>query len=349
MKPPRPLIVTTLRRATPLSPGTPGERGGGEGVVEPAENATPPQGANDPLTPPSPPEYRGRGSRAQPQSMGEFDHIRWLRRQIASADGVRVGIGDDCAVLAPPNQATLITTDMLLDGSHFRLAEIGPRRVGRKALAVNLSDIAAMGGRPTTAVVSLGLPREGANAIAEEVFHGLKSLADEFGVALVGGDTNTWDGPFVISITLLGEPGPHGPILRSGAKPGDWLLVTGPLGGSILGKHLDFTPRVREGLALQDHARPHAMIDISDGLAADVGHLAEESGRGFVLFAERIPVSDAAQSLNDGVAPLQHALGDGEGVHGRARRGPTPPRFAAGPGRPSLLDRPLHCRAGPLP
>lgn len=244
--------------------------------------------------------------------MGEFDYIRWLRSQITTADLVRVGIGDDCAVLNPSGKATLITTDMLLDGSHFRLADVGPRRVGRKALAVNLSDIAAMGGRPTAAVVSLGLPRDNANEIAAEAFRGIKLLADEFGVAIAGGDTNTWNGPFVLSITLLGEPGPVGPILRSGARPGDWLLVSGSLGGSILGKHLDFTPRVHEALELQDHSQPHAMIDISDGLAADVGHIAEESGHGFVLFAERIPISQAAQSMSDGVSPLQHALGDGE-------------------------------------
>lgn len=243
--------------------------------------------------------------------MAEFDYIRWLRHQIPPGK-VRVGIGDDCAVLDPTNRATLITTDMLLDGSHFHLSEVGPRRAGRKALAVNLSDIAAMGGWPTAAVVSLGLPRVGANKLAEEIFHGMKPLADEFGVAIVGGDTNTWNGPFVISIALLGEPGPLGSILRSGAKPGDWLLVTGPLGGSILGKHLDFMPRVREGLALQDHCRPHAMIDLSDGLAGDVGHLAEESGCGCVLYADRIPISDAAKSLTDKISPLDHALGDGE-------------------------------------
>lgn len=243
--------------------------------------------------------------------MGEFDYIRWVRKQTVGTDRVRVGIGDDCAVLTPKHPETLITTDMLLDGRHFHLAEVGPVRVGRKALAVNLSDIAAMGGRPTAAVVSLGLPRHGANAIAEGIFRGMHALAEEFGVAIVGGDTNTWDGPFVLSITLLGEPGPFGPILRSGAAVGDWLLVTGTLGGSIQGKHFDFTPRVREGLLLQDLCRPHAMIDLSDGLAGDVGHLAEESGHGFVLFADRIPISDAAHALNDGRA-LDHALSDGE-------------------------------------
>lgn len=240
--------------------------------------------------------------------MGEFDYIRWLRGQVGQGT-VRIGIGDDCAVV-DTSSATLITTDMLLDGSHFILADVGPERVGRKALAVNLSDIAAMGGRPTAAVVGLALPRRGANEIGEAIFRGMKPLADEFGVAIAGGDTNTWNGPLVVSVTLLGEAGPHGPILRSGACPGDWLMVTGSLGGSILGKHLDFTPRVREARALQDHVRPTSMIDVSDGLAADVGHLAEESGVGFVLVAERIPIADAARQLSGDA--IQHALGDGE-------------------------------------
>src|SRR5947199_171277 len=109
-----------------------------------------------------------------------------------------------------------------------------------------------------------------------------------------------------------GEPGPQGRILRRGARPGDWLLVTGPLGGSLLGKHLDFTPRVREALQLQEHARLHAMQDISDGLAADVNHLCEESGCGAVLVAESIPIADAAKHMTDGRPPLEHALGDGE-------------------------------------
>src|SRR5581483_2766578 len=162
-----------------------------------------------------------------------------------------------------------------------RLAEVGPHRVGRKAMAVNLSDIAAMGGRPVAAVVSLGLPRgSDTGTVAEELYQGLREAADAFDTAIAGGDTNSWAGGLVISVTLLGEPGPQGPILRSGARPGDWLIVTGALGGSILGKHLDFTPRVRQGLALQEHATLHAMIDVSDGLAADVHHLCEESACG---------------------------------------------------------------------
>jgi thiamine-monophosphate kinase len=201
---------------------------------------------------------------------------------------------------------------MLLDGSCFRLAEVGPRRVGRKAMAVNLSDIAAMAGRPVAAVVSVGLPRQGGRALAEELYAGLREMADRFATAVVGGDTNSWDGPLAISVALLGEAVPPGPVRRSGAKPGDHLLVTGPLGGSILGKHLDFTPRVDEALQLLQAAPLHAMIDVSDGLSADIDHLCEESGCGAVLWADSIPIADAAHQMADGRTPLEHALGDGE-------------------------------------
>jgi thiamine-monophosphate kinase len=245
--------------------------------------------------------------------MGELDYIAWLRQRTAPAPCVRVGPGDDCAVLdTGANRGWLVTTDMLLEGSHFVLAEAGPRRVGRKAMAVNLSDIAAMGGKPVAAFVSVGLPMGAAETTGKELYLGMRAVADAFDTAIAGGDTNTWTGRLVVSVTVMGEPGPQGPIQRRGAKPGDWLLVTGPLGGSILGKHLDFSPRVREGLLLQQYATLHAMIDISDGLAADVFHICEESRCGAVLFAERIPISDAARQMTDGKSPLEHALGDGE-------------------------------------
>jgi thiamine-monophosphate kinase len=140
----------------------------------------------------------------------------------------------------------------------------------------------------------------------------LRELADEFDTAIVGGDTNSWDGPLVISVTLLGEPSPCGPVRRSGARVGDWLMVTGPVGGSIQGKHLDFTPRVREGLALASEVSLHAMIDVSDGVAADVAKLCAESGCGAVIRAADIPISAAARSMADAKTPLEHALGDGE-------------------------------------
>ncbi len=243
----------------------------------------------------------------------EFAFIEWLRRRTGPDGRVRVGPGDDTAVLdwgAPA--PCLVTTDMLLEGSCFRVEEAGPRRVGRKAMAVNLSDIAAMAGEPFAAVVSVGLPRTGGRALAEELYLGMREVADAFQTPIVGGDTNSWDGPLVLSVALLGRAVGRGPVLRRGATPGDWILVTGPLGGSILGKHLDFTPRVREALVLNEEAELHAMIDVSDGLAADLHHVCAESGCGAVLRAETIPIADDARRMADGRAPLEHALGDGE-------------------------------------
>jgi thiamine-monophosphate kinase len=245
--------------------------------------------------------------------MSEFAYIDWLRRRTPNDPRVLIGPGDDTAALRlSPGVPCLVTTDMMLDGSCFILAEAGPRRVGRKAMAANLSDIAAMAGRPVAAVVSVGLPRQGGKALAEELYLGLRDVADAFDTALVGGDTNSWNGRLVISVTVLGEATGKGPVRRRGARPGDWLLVTGPLGGSILGKHFDFTPRVREALRLHEMVDLHAMIDISDGLAADVGHICEESGCGAVLRAESIPIADAASKMTDSQTPLDHALGDGE-------------------------------------
>ena len=246
--------------------------------------------------------------------MAEFDFINWLRTRTPSNPRVIVGPGDDTAVLAPLERPVLVTTDMLMDGTDFILAEVGPRVAGRKAMAVNLSDIAAMAGEPIAAVVSVALPKSGGRALGEELTLGLRESADEFGVAVVGGDTNSWDGRLVISVTLLGEATSRGPVLRSGARPGDWVFVTGPLGGSIRGHHLTFTPRVREALRLHVVADLHAMIDVSDGLAADLNHILEESRCGAVIAADAVPLADAAVELSrtSGKSPLEHALGDGE-------------------------------------
>jgi thiamine-monophosphate kinase len=249
---------------------------------------------------------------------GEFAYIDWLRSRTPADARVLIGPGDDTAALRlTPNTSTLVTTDMLLEGSCFILADAGPRRVGRKAMAVNLSDIAAMAGRPVAAVVSVGLPRgerRGVSPtwIAQELYLGLRDVADAFDTALVGGDTNSWDGPLAISVTVIGESTGRGPVRRSGARPGDWLFVTGALGGSIRGHHLDFMPRIREALQLHAAVELHAMIDISDGLAADLAHVCEESRCGAVLRAEAIPITDAARTMDDGKSPLDHALGDGE-------------------------------------
>jgi thiamine-monophosphate kinase len=244
---------------------------------------------------------------------GEFAFIDWLRQQTPADPRVLLGPGDDAAALRlGVDTPCLVTTDMLLDGSCFILAEAGPRLVGRKAMAVNLSDIAAMAGRPVAAVVSVGLPRDGGRALASELYTGLREMADAFETAIIGGDTNSWNGPLVISVTVLGEAAERGAVRRSGARPGDRLVVTGPLGGSIQGKHLTFTPRVREALQLHALADLHAMIDISDGLGADVNHLCTESRCGAVLRAEAIPITHAAKRMDDERSPLEHALGDGE-------------------------------------
>jgi len=246
--------------------------------------------------------------------MPEFDYISWLRSRTPTDPRVLVGPGDDTAVLAPTARPMLVTTDLLTDGVDFRLAEVEPRRVGRKAMAVNLSDIAAMAGEPRSAVVGLVLPRTAGQRLAEELYLGLRDAADAFGVSIVGGDTNSWDGSLVIGVTVIGEATARGAVLRRGARVGDWLLVTGSLGGSLLGHHFDFTPRVREALALHAVADLHAMIDISDGLAADVHHILEESRCGAVLYADAIPIAPAAWTMSQtsGRTPLEHALGDGE-------------------------------------
>lgn len=246
--------------------------------------------------------------------MPEFDYIAWLRSRTPADPRVSVGPGDDCAVLAPSGRPLLVTTDLLTDGTDFILSEVGPRAAGRKAMAVNVSDIAAMAGVPVAAVVAVALPRGGGRAVAEELYVGIREVADEFGVAVVGGDTNSWEGALVVTVTLLGEATARGPVLRSGAKAGDWIMLTGPVGGSIRGRHLTPTPRVREALRLHNLVDLHAMIDLSDGLAADLNHILEESRCGAVLDAAAIPIHDDARELarTSGRSPLAHALGDGE-------------------------------------
>lgn len=245
---------------------------------------------------------------------GEFELIDWIRSRVPAHPRVPIGIGDDAALVTfPAPGETLVTVDMLMDGVDFRLTDVDPFRIGWKSLAVNLSDIAAMGGKAVAAVVSLALPRSLAPQIAPRLQEGIDALAARFGVTIAGGDTNTWQGPLVISITVLGEPLPPGPVRRSGAQPGDWIFVTGELGGSIAGHHLDFVPRLEEARVLQAAAFPiHAMIDISDGLAADLHHVLDESGVGATIDAESLPISAAAIAARDGHTPLEHALSDGE-------------------------------------
>jgi thiamine-monophosphate kinase len=243
----------------------------------------------------------------------EFDFLASIRKKLAPHPRLTVGIGDDAALVGFPHSADcLVTVDMLMEGVDFTIPPATPRQIGWKSLAVNLSDIAAMAGKPVACVVSVALPRQNGFELGQGLMEGIVECADRFDVALAGGDTNTWDGPLVISITVLGEPTPKGPALRSGALPGDWIMATGSFGGSIAGKHLDFTPRVDEALALINAATLHAMIDVSDGLAADLWHILDESGVGAILDASAIPLSPQAVACRDEISPLSHALADGE-------------------------------------
>lgn len=250
----------------------------------------------------------------------EQDLLTWLKGNLPRHARTAVGLGDDAAVLTFGEGANVVvTTDMLTDGVDFLLAEIDPKLAGHKALGVNLSDLAAMAAEPVAAFVSLVLPREGCAGrgpleLAIELYRGMLPLAERFQVEIAGGDTNTWDGPLAISVTAIGKTTSCGPLTRSGGRVGDQLLVTGHLGGSILGRHLEVEPRVREALLLHARYEIHAGIDVSDGLGLDVARLAEASLAGGVLELGAVPVADAAHRLSakDGRPAIEHALGDGE-------------------------------------
>lgn len=243
----------------------------------------------------------------------ESEFVDWLRHRLPASPVLRLGPGDDAAILRLGDRAEcVVAVDLVSDGVDFRLDRVDPRRVGRKALAINLSDLAAMAAQPLAAVVALLLPRSNGLQLAQQLYEGLLPLAERYGVAIAGGDTNSWDGPLAISITVIGEVTAAGPLLRSGAKPGDRIIVTGALGGSILGHHLDFEPRVQAALDLHRQYSLHAGMDISDGLSLDLSRLCAESDVGAVVELDRVPISPAAYQLDDGQSPLAHALGDGE-------------------------------------
>ncbi len=243
----------------------------------------------------------------------EFALIDWIRRRSTAGPQVPLGIGDDAAVVElHVDRRCLVTTDLLMDGVDFVLSSTGAELVGRKSLAVSLSDIAAMAGRPVAAFVSLALPRSHGRALAELLYAGMWPLAAEFEVTIAGGDTNTWDGPLVINTTVLGEATGHGPVTRGGARPGDSIFVSGPLGGSLAGRHLTFTPRVREAAALHEAVELHALIDLSDGLASDLRHILDESGTGAIVEAAAVPIHDDVDDALAAAERLHHALADGE-------------------------------------
>jgi len=246
---------------------------------------------------------------ASVRSRGEFALINDIQRVIGPTKGsVVAGIGDDCAVLrgADPNTYLLYTCDPVVEGIHYRSRDPA-RSVGWKAMARNLSDIAAMGGLPRWAIVSIGL--RGATDVrwVKQLYSGLQAAARKFGCQIVGGDTTHVKHEAFVVVAVIGEVEKARITLRSGAQIGDSIFVTGALGGSLRAKHLAFTPRIDEARWLVTNFPVHAMIDLSDGLSSDLQRLAERSARGvgFEIHAAEIPIARAARgnlaaALNDG-------------------------------------------------
>ena len=248
----------------------------------------------------------------------ETEFVRWLLSRIPADPRLEVPPGDDAAVLRPPAQRrTVVTVDMLMEGTDFRLGPgCPPEAVGHKALGVSLSDLAAMAARPEAAFVAVALPRHGGDAIGRGMLEGVASLAARHGVVLAGGDTNAWDGPLVVSVTAIGSVAPGRAWRRDGARPGDLIAVTGPCGGSLSGRHLAVAPRCREALAIAEGFEVHAAIDVSDGLSLDLARMMQASNRAAVLDLDAVPIHPDAVLMasrpGDGRSPLEHALGDGE-------------------------------------
>jgi len=234
--------------------------------------------------------------------MNELELIRQLTRELPSNSSVVTGPGDDCAVLdlGIPDRWLLFKTDAVVEGIHFS-KQAAPEQIGHKALARGLSDIAAMAGTPTAAVVTLALPKDFDPAFVTRIYDGLGALARRHAVAIVA---------------LLGTVPRTGCLRRTGSQPGDALFVTGELGGSLAGRHLEFEPRLAEARWLAEHFAIHAMIDLSDGLATDLRHLLGTGQVGAELLKTSVPISRAAKKLARGESsaktPLLAALTDGE-------------------------------------
>jgi thiamine-monophosphate kinase len=276
---------------------------------------------------------------------GESEIIAKIRARPHPSGRVIVGIGDDAAVLEQRQTSDLVACcDLSIEGVHFRLEWATPRMIGRKALAVTLSDVAAMGGTANFAMVSVALAPGTRDEFIDELFGGLFEEAEAFGASIVGGDTSKSPGPLFIDTTVIGECSSGAAVLRSGGAPGDIIFVTGSLGGSRLGlkllesgyrllddqdqssaeeparrqailRHLAPEPRMAAGEAIGKLGLATAMIDISDGLSTDLGHILEESHCGAIIRADSIPIADCVKRLSPAepeLDPISLALRSGE-------------------------------------
>ena len=242
---------------------------------------------------------------------GEREIIRRLAALLPTATPGVVGVGDDCAVVPPPppGHRLVLKSDPVIEGRHFLSGE-SPRRVGHKALGRVLSDFAAMGATPQWALVNLVARPDVPVADLEDIYRGMVDLATRHGVLLVGGDVSSGE-TLHLHVFGAGSAPDGGVLLRGGARAGDLLYVTGELGGSLSGRHLDFEPRLAEGQWLARRGGVTSMCDVSDGVATDARHLADASGLGVEIQAGLVPISAAARASAGGT-PLEHALGDGE-------------------------------------
>jgi thiamine-monophosphate kinase len=247
--------------------------------------------------------------------MNELELIARLTRSLPANASVVAGAGDDCAVLdcGQPGRYLLFKTDAVVEGVHFT-SKARPEQIGHKALGRCLSDVAAMAGRPLAALVTAALPDHFSPDFVERIYTGINGLARRHGVAIAGGETTRNPERLLLSIAMVGEVAREKCLLRRGAKAGDAVWVTGELGGSLAGKHLEFEPRLAEARWLAEHFPIHAMIDVSDGLAGDLRHILRSSRVGAELLARAIPVSRAAklQARAESRPALLAALGDGE-------------------------------------
>jgi thiamine-monophosphate kinase len=246
------------------------------------------------------------------RDIGEFGLIDRIKSGclIRDKDVIR-GIGDDsCVFKTSASMATLLTTDMMMEEVHFLLDAMPPYQLGRKSLAVNLSDIAAMGGTPKEAIISIAIPESLELAVLDDMYAGMKSMAKEFMVNLLGGDTTLSPERLVISVAVVGEAVQDEILYRSGARAGDVIFLTGPVGSSAAGldiilqkrqlegwqelveAHYDPSPHVKAGQLIASLKLANALIDVSDGVAADLGHICRESHLGATLEAKAIPTTE---------------------------------------------------------